>query len=68
MASSIEPKPSLMGSAAAFSDSSDRSDALSCPIVPLAMQTLVGTCCNSPVRLANIVSAKRPKKLTYLCG
>ena len=43
MASPIEPKPSLMGSAAAFSDSSDRSDALPCPIVPLAMQTLVGT-------------------------
>ena len=43
MAPPIEPKPSLMGSAAAFSDSSDRSDALPCPIVPLAMQTLVGT-------------------------
>jgi hypothetical protein len=29
--------------AAAFSDSSDRSHALPCPIVPLAVQTLVGT-------------------------
>ena len=39
----IEPSPSLMGSAAAFSDLSDSSDALPCPIFPLAMQTLVGT-------------------------
>jgi hypothetical protein len=43
MVSPIEPKPNLMGSAAAFSDPSDRSDALPCPIVPLAMQTLLGT-------------------------
>ena len=57
MASAIKPKPSLIGSAAAFSDTSDRSDALPCPIVPLAMQTLVGT--------ANSGAGKCP--LTGMC-
>jgi hypothetical protein len=43
MAPPIEPKPSLMGSPPLSPDSSDWSDALACPIVPLAMQILVGT-------------------------